>query len=61
MATYGDEVVPVQVVAKHPNEAFRERATIAFVARNVPQMGLKLYRLVPAQGRSAFAEASEWE
>jgi len=57
LARYGDEVVPVQVVAKQPNEPFRERATIAFVARNVPQMGLKLYRLVPAEGRSASADA----
>ncbi len=55
VATYGDEVIPVQIVAKHPNEAFRAGATIAFVARDVPQMGLKLYRLVPAQARSAFA------
>ena len=52
VATHGTEVVPVQVLKPATREGSRERATIAFVASRVPQMGLKLYRLVPAGGKS---------
>jgi alpha-mannosidase len=43
----GDEVVPVQILKPAARDGARERATIAFVA-SVPQMGLKLYRILPA-------------
>jgi len=47
VAAHGDESVPVQVVKTASKTAGRETAKVAFVARNVPQMGLKLYRLLP--------------
>ena len=50
MAVHGDEAVPVQVLKAPSNAGARETATVAFVAQKVPQMGLKLYRLVPVAG-----------
>ncbi len=46
VAVHGDEVLPVQVLQPPLKGGDRETVTVAFVARNVPQMGLKLYRLV---------------
>ncbi len=54
-ATFGNEAVPVQMVAKLPSEPFRERATVIFVAGNVPQMGLKLFRIVPETSHGVAA------
>jgi alpha-mannosidase len=47
VAVHDHEVIPVQVLQPATNVGSREHATIAFVAHDVPQMGLKLYRLVP--------------
>ena len=47
VAIHGQEVVPVQVLKPATKAGARETATVAFVAQNVPQMGLKLYRVVP--------------
>jgi alpha-mannosidase len=47
VAVHGDEVVPVQVLKPATKAGARETATVAFVVQKVPQMGLKLYRLVP--------------
>jgi alpha-mannosidase len=47
VAIYGQEVVPVQVLKPATKAGARETATVAFVAQKVPQMGLKLYRVVP--------------
>lgn len=57
VAVHGKEVVPVQIVKAPARAGDRETATVAFVARGVPQMGLKLYRLTAAPA-SAEAEAS---
>ena len=60
MAIHGDEVAPVQVL-RRDDHAGRATATIAFLARAVPQMGLKLYRIVPAtQGASHPASRLQW-
>jgi len=48
VAVRGDEVLPVQVLQPLLKDGDRETVTVAFAARNVPQMGLKLYRLVAA-------------
>ncbi|MGD0732934.1 MAG: glycoside hydrolase family 38 C-terminal domain-containing protein [Terracidiphilus sp.] len=50
VAVHGSETVPVQIL-KAPanasaNNADRQTVTVAFVAGKVPQMGMKLYRLV---------------
>jgi alpha-mannosidase len=47
VAVHGQEVVPVQVLKPAAKVGARETATVAFVAQKVPQMGLKLYRVVP--------------
>ncbi len=47
-AFHGQEAVPVQVLKPISREGNSERATIAFLARKVPQMGLKVYRILPA-------------
>ena len=47
VAVHGDEVVPVQVLKPATKAGVRETATVAFVGHNVPQMGLKLYRILP--------------
>lgn len=46
VAVHENETVPVQILKAPAKEGARETATVAFVAHNVPQMGLKLYRLV---------------
>jgi alpha-mannosidase len=51
VATHGAETVPVQVLKPPVREGSRERATIGFVAQKVPQMGLKLYRILPANAK----------
>lgn len=58
VATHGEEVIPVQVLKPATREGSRERATIAFVAPKVPQMGLKLYRIVPAGGKVSAPPSS---
>ena len=57
VAVHDQERVPVQILKAPEKTGARETATVAFVAKNVPQMGLKLYRLVADAG-SAPAEAS---
>ncbi len=57
VAVHEKETVPVQILKAPAKEGAREKATVAFVAQNVPQMGLKLYRLVAASANSP-AEAS---
>jgi len=57
VAVHEKETVPVQILKTPVKAGARETATVAFVAQNVPQMGLKLYRLVAATGNSP-AEAS---
>lgn len=52
VAVHENERIPVQIVKAPAKAGVRETATVAFVARNVPQMGLKLYRLV-AEGGAA--------
>ena len=47
VAVHGEEEVPVQILKAPAKAGARETATVAFVAQKVPQMGLKLYRLVP--------------
>jgi alpha-mannosidase len=46
VAVHDNEKVPVQILKAPAKNGARETATVAFVAQNVPQMGLKLYRLV---------------
>ena len=57
VAVHDKEKVPVQILKEPAKKGARETATIAFVAHNVPQMGLKLYRLIAETG-NAPAEAS---
>ena len=59
-AVHDGERVPVQVLKPATKVGGRETATIAFVAHQVPQMGLKLYRIV-AEGGSPKAAASTVE
>jgi alpha-mannosidase len=47
VAVNGTETIPVQILKAPEKAGARETATVAFMAQNVPQMGLKLYRLVP--------------
>ena len=56
VAVHGEEKVPVQVLKPAAKAGARETATVAFAAVNVPQMGLKLYRLVPAERAGAVRE-----
>jgi alpha-mannosidase len=46
VAVHGEETAPVQILKAPAKAGARESATVAFVAQNVPQMGMKLYRLV---------------
>jgi alpha-mannosidase len=48
IAVHSEEKIPVQILKPAARVGSREKATVAFVAQNVPQMGLKLYRLIPA-------------
>ena len=48
VAVSGGEQTSVQLLKAPAREGFRESATVAFVAKDVPQMGLKLYRLIAA-------------
>jgi alpha-mannosidase len=57
VAVHDQEVRPVQILKPATREGDRERATIAFVAQKVPQMGLKLYRILPAEGKSVPASS----
>ena len=49
MAVDGEEGIPVQILQAPAKVGARETAQVAFVAK-VPQMGLKLYRLVADSG-----------
>ena len=53
VAVHGDETIPVQILKAPAKAGERETATVAFVAHNVPQMGLKLYRLKAESGNSS--------
>ena len=58
VAVHGDETLSVQVVRRGAREARLQLTTIAFVAQKVPQMGLKLYRIMPeTAGRRAPSPA----
>jgi alpha-mannosidase len=57
VAVHSEETVPVQVLKPADKVGNRETSTVAFVARQVPQMGLKLYRIV-AEASSHKAAAS---
>ena len=52
IALHGEEKIPVQILKPASKAGAREMATVAFVAENVPQMGLKLYRLVSETGNA---------
>jgi alpha-mannosidase len=58
VAVNGHETLPVQILKPPAREGDRERATVAFVASQVPQMGLKLYRLEPADSRRPVTPGS---
>ena len=58
VAVHGGETVPVQILKAPAKAGGRETATVAFVASKVPQMGLKLYRLVAETGNSKAAVSS---
>jgi alpha-mannosidase len=58
VAVHGEETVPVQILKAPAKAGARESATVAFVAQKVPQMGLKLYRLVPDTSNSKVAASS---
>jgi alpha-mannosidase len=58
VAVHGGETVPVQILKAPAKAGARESATVAFVAQKVPQMGLKLYRLVPDAGNAKVAASS---
>jgi alpha-mannosidase len=57
VAVRDNEVIPVQVLKPDTKAGSQHKATVAFVAHNVPQMGMKLYRLEPGS-RSAKIAAS---
>ena len=52
VAVHGEETIPVQILKAPAKSGVRETATVAFVAKNIPEMGLKLYRLVADAGNS---------
>ncbi|MGA2987584.1 MAG: glycoside hydrolase family 38 C-terminal domain-containing protein [Terriglobia bacterium] len=58
VALHGEETIPVQVLKSPAKTGARQTATVAFVAQKVPQMGLKLYRLVPDTGSAKAAASS---
>jgi len=58
VAVHGEEAIPVQVLKGSAKTGSRETATVAFVAQKVPQMGLKLYRLVPETGSRKVSPSS---
>jgi alpha-mannosidase len=55
VAVQGEEKMPVQILKPPAKSGDRETATVAFVAQKVPQMGLKLYRLVADTAASKSA------
>jgi alpha-mannosidase len=58
VAVHGEEKAPVQILKAPAKAGAREAATVAFVAQKVPQMGLKLYRLVADTGNPTVAASS---
>ena len=58
VAVHGEERTPVQILKAPAKAGARETATVAFVAQKVPQMGLKLYRLVADTGNPPAAASS---
>ena len=62
VAVHGTRDVPVQILKAPAKAGRRETATVAFVAQNVPQMGLKLYRLVAGTGnRQSRHRPCRWD
>ena len=58
VAVQGEEKAPVQILKAPAKAGARETATVAFVAQKVPQMGLKLYRLVADTSNPPAAASS---
>jgi alpha-mannosidase len=58
VAVHGEETIPVQVLKSPAKVGARATATVAFVARKVPQLGLKLYRLIPESTSRKLPAAS---
>jgi alpha-mannosidase len=58
VAISGKEVLPVQLLQPPLREGHLERARVGFVAQNVPQMGLKLYRILPADANRTAPASS---
>ena len=58
VAVFGDEKLPVQILKAPVKGGTHETATVAFVAHQVPQMGLKLYRLLPEAAASKAPASS---
>jgi alpha-mannosidase len=58
VAVHDKERVPVQILKAPAKSGVRETATVAFVAQNVPQMGLKLYHLVAETGAAPAKSSS---
>lgn len=59
VAVNGDETTPVQILKAPARSGTRETATVAFVASNIPQMGLKLYQIVAADSVHPNSTASK--
>ena len=53
VAVHEKEIVPVQILKAPAKSGARETATVAFVASQVPQMGLKLYRIEAETGATS--------
>jgi alpha-mannosidase len=58
VAVHGEEKAAVQILRAPSKAGAHETATVAFVAQKVPQMGLKLYRLVADSGNFQAAASS---
>ncbi|MCL5006265.1 MAG: glycosyl hydrolase-related protein [Acidobacteria bacterium] len=58
VAVSGTETLPVQILKGPTRKGDREAATVAFVAQNVPQMGLKLYRIEAASSSQPVQPSS---
>jgi alpha-mannosidase len=58
VAVHGEERTPVQILKAPANTGARQTATVAFVAQKVPQMGLKLYRLIADTGNPPAAASA---
>jgi alpha-mannosidase len=61
VAVHGEERIPVQILKPAADAGYHQTATVAFVAQKVPQMGLKLYRLMPETEASKAASVQVGE